>query len=281
MPFLYKLHYTLHIPGQAGVILFGIIALMWMFDCFIGFYLTLPMAAKKPLKPPARRSGKSWWQRWKPAWLVKLSAAFPRINLDIHRAGGLWFWLVTFILAMTSVSLNLGGEVARPTVGLFSKLSQDVFETLPQNRDGGPPRLSYAEAVAAARAALPPANAGSSPSYLSYLPGRRVYWVAMMPDDKANDYLQFEYAQVFIDGDDGRVRAMRTYAQGTGGDKFMDWQFPLHSGQILGLPGRILVCLSGVVVVALSVTGVIIWWQKRRARRASAARRRSSTLPAC
>lgn len=268
MPFLYKLHYTLHIPGQAGVILFGIIALMWMFDCFVGFYLTLPMRGKKPARQPSKRparAGKSWWTRWKPAWLIKIGAAFTRINLDIHRAGGLWFWAVLFILALTSVSLNLSGEVMRPTVSLFSKLSDDPFAVLP-DRSGGAPKLSYAEAVATAKAALPPANAGASPSYLSYLRNKRVYWVALMPDDRVSGYFQLEYAQVFLDGDDGSIRYLKTYAGGSAGDKFLDWQLPLHTGQILGLPGRIVICISGVLVVALSVTGVIIWWQKRRAR---------------
>jgi len=40
----------------------------------------------------------------------------------------------------------------------------------------------------------------------------------------------------------------------------------MHSGRILGLPGRILISAMGLVVAALSVTGVVIWWRKRRAR---------------
>ena len=44
----------------------------------------------------------------------------------------------------------------------------------------------------------------------------------------------------------------------------MQAQFPLHSGRILGVPGRILVSIMGIVVAALSVTGVVIWLRKRR-----------------
>ncbi len=43
----------------------------------------------------------------------------------------------------------------------------------------------------------------------------------------------------------------------------MQFQFPIHSGQILGLPGRILIAVMGVVIAGLSVTGVYIWWKKR------------------
>ena len=53
---------------------------------------------------------------------------------------------------------------------------------------------------------------------------------------------------------------------GTAADIFVQAQFPLHSGRIVGLPGRILISIMGLVVAALSVTGVVIWWRKRRAR---------------
>jgi uncharacterized iron-regulated membrane protein len=42
IPFLYKLHYSLHLPGKWGVRLMGMVALVWAFDCFVGAYLTWP-----------------------------------------------------------------------------------------------------------------------------------------------------------------------------------------------------------------------------------------------
>lgn len=45
----------------------------------------------------------------------------------------------------------------------------------------------------------------------------------------------------------------------------MQAQFPVHSGRILGLPGRILISVMGLVVAMLSVTGVVIWLRKRKA----------------
>lgn len=64
----------------------------------------------------------------------------------------------------------------------------------------------------------------------------------------------------------------------------MQWMFPLHSGRILGLPMRILVSLSGIVVAILSATGVVVWWKKRSGRRALADRfrraQRTATSPA-
>lgn len=65
---------------------------------------------------------------------------------------------------------------------------------------------------------------------------------------------------------------------GTAADIFVQAQFPLRSGRILGLPGRILVSVMGIAVAALSVTGVVIWYRKRRARLA-VARREAATIP--
>jgi uncharacterized iron-regulated membrane protein len=72
----------------------------------------------------------------------------------------------------------------------------------------------------------------------------------------------------------GALLGVRKPWKGTVADIFVQAQFPLHSGRILGLPGRILISLMGVVVAMLSVTGVIIWYRKRAARRVAARRPR-------
>jgi uncharacterized iron-regulated membrane protein len=47
---------------------------------------------------------KSWWGRWKPAWLIKLNGGAYRINFDIHRALGLWTWAMMLVFAGSSVA---------------------------------------------------------------------------------------------------------------------------------------------------------------------------------
>ncbi len=71
---------------------------------------------------------------------------------------------------------------------------------------------------------------------------------------------------LYFDGQDGRFISALVPGTGSAGDIFMQAQFPLHSGRILGLPGRILVSLMGLAVAMLSVTGVVIWLKKRRSR---------------
>jgi uncharacterized iron-regulated membrane protein len=73
-------------------------------------------------------------------------------------------------------------------------------------------------------------------------------------------------ATLYFDSQDGRYLGDWIPWRGTGGDLFLQLQFPLHSGRIAGLPGRIFVSALGLVVAIVAVTGVIIWLRKRRAR---------------
>ncbi len=77
--FLYKFHYSLHLPAiggtdRWGVWLLGIVGILWTLDCFVGFYLTLPTRRRKA-KPAGEfvstrgPESKTFWQRWKPSWL--------------------------------------------------------------------------------------------------------------------------------------------------------------------------------------------------------------------
>ncbi|MGA3247056.1 MAG: PepSY-associated TM helix domain-containing protein, partial [Paraburkholderia sp.] len=79
-------------------------------------------------------------------------------------------------------------------------------------------------------------------------------------------------AWTYWDARTGREVGGTVPGQGTAGDIFLQAQFPLHSGRLFGLPGRILVSFMGVMVALLSATGLIIWFKKLKARR-SASRR--------
>lgn len=80
-----------------------------------------------------------------------------------------------------------------------------------------------------------------------------------------------DLSNLFIDGRSGEVLSQYRPWEGTAADVFIQLQLPLHSGRILGLPGQILMSIMGLVVAALSITGIVI-----RARKARARQRRSS-----
>lgn len=137
--FLYKLHYTMHIPefwgsDRWGMRLLGVIAIIWTIDCFVGFYLTLPMrrSANATQAPAVRRQlARGFFARWRPAWTIKTSGSAYRINFDIHRAFSLWTWSLLFVIAFTAFSLNLYFEVFSPLMKMVSNYTPTPYEQRP------------------------------------------------------------------------------------------------------------------------------------------------------
>jgi uncharacterized iron-regulated membrane protein len=274
--FLYKLHYTMQIPefwgsDRWGARLLGIIAIIWTLDCFTGFYLTLPArrrasAARAPAV--ARELGRGFWARWAPAWKIKATGSAYRINFDIHRAFSLWTWGLLFVIAFTAFSLNLYFEVFSPLMKLVSNYTPTPYEQRPYLDLDHPiePKIGFAE-IAARAAADGRTRGWSTPvGSINYGPAHGVYAAAFFQPGDDHGTGGVGPAQLYYDSEDGRPLGERLPWVGTAADVFVQAQFPLHSGRIAGLFGRILISAMGLVVAALSVTGVVIWWRKRRAR---------------
>jgi len=276
--FLYVLHYSLHIPemwgvDRWGVWLMGAIALLWTLDCFVGFYLTLP-----PTRGGARQG---FWARWKPAWKIKTSGSAYRVNVDIHRAFSLWLWGVLFTVAFTAFSLNLYSEVFYPVMSRVSQVTPTPFDQrTPHGRhDPVVPRIGYGPVIDTARAEAARRGWREPAGSVFYSPDFGVYAVAFHAPDGDHGAGGVGPPYLYYDGLDGRLLGQRQPWKGTAADIFVQAQFPLHSGRILGLPGRILISLTGLVVASLSVTGVVIWWKKRKARVLRQRRRQTAPSP--
>jgi uncharacterized iron-regulated membrane protein len=98
------------------------------------------------------------------------------------------------------------------------------------------------------------------------LPAYGVYGIGFFTPDDERGIGSLGNPWLYLDGEDGALLAVEVPGEGTLGDIFMQAQFPLPSGRILGLPGRALISVLGLVVAMLAVTGIVIWAKKRRAR---------------
>ena len=259
IPIIYRLHFTLLDPSGIGRQVLGWVAVAWTLDCFVGFYLTLPRRGPVLAK-------------WATAWRVKRGASFFRLNLDLHRASGLWLWGMLFAVALSSVYFNLHQELFRPAVELFSPVAPSPFdERDPDPTRAAGPRLSFADALRLAEDEAGRRRWTAAPGFIFHHLSYGFYAVRFWPS-------QYDRGSglgppvLYVDDRDGSLLAASVPGEGSAGDIVMQLQYPLHSGRLAGLPGRIVVCLSGVVVVLLTVTGVVIWWKKRAGRRARKAR---------
>jgi uncharacterized iron-regulated membrane protein len=46
------------------------------------------------------------------------------------------------------------------------------------------------------------------------------------------------------------------------GEKFVSLFLPFHTGEIFGLPTKIIYFLASLFATTLPITGVMIWWRK-------------------
>lgn len=257
VPFMLEFHYNLTLPGNWGIWLMGIVAIFWTLDCFVSLLLTLPR-------------GRPFLGKWWTAWKIKRQ----RLNHDVHRASGLWLWLLLTPVAISSIAMNLPEQVFKPVVSLVSKVEPSVY---------------------AARGRLPEAELGTTQYDF-----HRAYDHAMqhaadlgIRESIGELYYSFEYnfygagfgdhdsnqgnAWLFFHGSDGtQLLGQEIPGQGTLGEQFHMLQPAIHGGRILGMPGRILIAVLGLAIAVLSVTGVVIWWRKLRARQLAASRRRAT-----
>jgi uncharacterized iron-regulated membrane protein len=268
MPFVYELHTSMAL-GAKGETVLGVIALIWTLDSFVGFYLTLP------------RGKGGFWKRWKQAWWVKWRATNFRINFDLHRAGGLWFWPMSFVLAWSSVMLTRIPVYERLTAAIFDYEREDAVMSyvLPQAKDN--PKLGWRQAEAAGQRLFAEQAAlhgwkVTRPFGMAYIPQFGVYSYDVRTEQDIRGH-GFDGA-VWLDGDTGELRKVFSPRGDHTGNVISTVLWGLHYGDIRDiLAYRLFVFVFGFALATLCVTGVYIWWKKRKAQRL--AKSRASKLP--
>lgn len=255
IPFLYKLHYSMHIPDafglELGILFMGMLAIVWTIDCFIALWISFPHI-----------------QAWHKSFAFRWQQGGYKLNFDLHRSGGVWLWALLLILAVTAISMNLKQEVMRPLVSAFSTLSPNPFSLRTPNPADVPiePAITRHQIIQHASAEAEKRNWDTPLGGMFYDTEYGIYGVTF--HEPGQDHANFGLGNpwLYFDGQNGSYLGERIPGSGSMGDIFLEAQFPLHSGRILGLPGRILVSMLGLAVAILSVTGVIIWQRKRWAR---------------
>ncbi len=248
----------------------GAVAILWTIDCFVGFYLTTPARHTPSAGRPAdveRALRRGWWVRWKPSWLIKAGGSRYRLNFEsialLAYGPGACFscWpsqpsRSTYRARSSAAAFHcVEGDAVAFVTRTPSDLHEPIERACPTNRPSRRP------------APRRPARLDASGGHVFYVQRLGFYGVRFFEGDD-HGAAGVGPPDIYVDGADGTIIGDRIPWKGTLADIFIQAQFPLHSGRILGLPGRILISVMGVVVAVLSVTGVVIWYRKARARRA-------------
>ena len=268
VPFIYRLHMNLA-AGTTGMLVLGWVALAWTVDCFLGLYLTLPVALARILA------------RWKVAWVIKWRASAVRVNFDLHRASGLWLWPLLFVFGWSSVMFNLSTVYEPVTSALFDYRS-GMDDVLALRLSANPtPRLDWNAAQAAGERLMASSAARRGwrierPYGMAYIREFGVYTYAV----SASINIQHSAwtTSLWLDGNSGALVKLDLPSGQHAGNTVENWLRALHFADLRdSLAYRVLVCALGLGIAVLSVTGVYIWLKKLRARRFVHAGRRWRT----
>jgi uncharacterized iron-regulated membrane protein len=236
MTWAYDLHYRL-LLGEPGAVLMGLAGLALLVLLLSGLC--------------------AWWPRsgsWRKALRAKPHAAPLRRLHDLHKIAGLASLPVLLVLVITGVMLDLPQQT-RSLAAVFSPLTE-----MPSPASSPPTgnRISVDAAIARALLRFPDARAAwiETPSAQS-----DVYRVRLQQPGEPGG--RFPHTWVWLDASTGALLAAHDPLAGSAGDTLLRWLHPLHSGEALGMGGRVLVCAAGLLPAGLFITG----WMRQRIRR--------------
>ncbi|WP_162009778.1 PepSY-associated TM helix domain-containing protein [Methylocystis heyeri] len=244
MPFVYmmmSLHCALLWEPFGRLTIAGV-GLVLLISTIIGLCLWLP------------RNGS-----WGKAIRIKLGAKPERVVYDIHKALGVCFGVVLLVSIFSGMYMNFKPPW-RALVSFFSPVRQlrTDFESEPAN---GRAPLTASAAVAIADGAFPD---GWLQTLLLPRGPQGVYVIGKHLEGEINQASTSR--MLVIDQYSGKIFARQDPREFSAGERFLDWQYPLHSGEAFGDAGRAFMAIFGLVPLTLYVTGFIRWRHKSRSR---------------
>ncbi len=192
-----------------------------------------------------------WWPKsWKikqlkKSFQVKWDAKFKRLNYDLHNVFGFYSFLLLMVIALTGLMWSFDFTTEKKT-----RLLSDTTKLMGQM----PVDSILNQAM----------NAAPHTAYFLYnFPAAKSGTVNVSAyQDKMRLYDRQQYK---FDRYSGQLlQHGKSFEQLPIGSKLIAMNYDLHTGSVLGLTGKILAFLGGLIAASLPVTGFLIWWKRGR-----------------
>lgn len=196
-----------------------------------------------------------WWRQRRITMRWKRPSGWAWF--DIHTTVGIVAYL--FLLVLTITGLVIGFEdQTRP---FFYRITNSQLEKGPDldvPLSTGTVILSADSAVAIARRALPGALPFDIP-----LPGPGEMYVVRcrFPEDRTPG----GRSMIFIDPYSGKVLDAESSRTAPAGTRIINMNRAIHTGDLFGIPSKIIMSLASLALVLLFVSGVGMWWRRKAA----------------
>ena len=239
---MFHLHRYL-LTGDTGKTVTGISGVLLLLMALSGIYLWWP---------------RMQWTAIKRALTVSHGGSWPRFNYTLHKAAGFFAAPVLAVIAFSGIYFNLP-QLVVPLVDLVSTVP-DTAKLNNVQRDGA--LLDAGAAMAAAQRLYPQARVSRI-----VLPAKKdlPYDIRVrQPDEIAHGD---GATRITLDARSGLPLRIRDPLTASYGERFLGWQFPLHSGQAFGVAGRSFITLFGLMPLLFMLTGTLVWWKRRRGRK--------------
>ena len=234
------------------------------------FYLWLPAEIGQPVAASATLifvvmlvSGLIlWWPRKrkhaKQRFKIKWNTRWRRTNYDLHNVLGFYVCAIALILAVTGLVWGFqwfANGLYASAGGERSLVYTDPYSDTTQTYQGEKPNIDVIyermlKEYPAARAIE------------VHIPISDEYAIAANANPEDDTYWKIDYRyydqytlqEVPVDHIYGR------YPEAKAADKLLRMNYDIHTGAILGLPGKILAFLASLICASLPVTGFSIWY---------------------
>ncbi len=193
-----------------------------------------------------------WWpaKRLKVAW----SGSWRRFWFDLHHAVGALSFVFLAILAFTGVMIGF----ERTTVPLFYRLTNSAPSQLPSMQVIPSPNvkpLTPDQALEIARAALP----GTTPFAVSVPGPKDVYRIASRYPE---DLTPGGRCRILVDQYSGKVLFAEGSRTAPAGARLVIMNRAIHTGDIFGIPSKIVMSLASLAVAVQFLSGIALWWRR-------------------
>jgi len=238
--FIEEIHRGL-VAGRVGKLIMGINSIIFLFILGTGIVLWWPTARK------------ALTQRLK----VKWGSSWKRLNHDFHIVLGFYASVFLFIMAITGVGMSF--DWVGKTINTLTHSPQQRPEP-PTSAEAAPGTAKFGADAALSLARQQAPEATSYTVQLPKEPAGSIQVGILRPSaitERATD-------DVYLDQYTGQVLRQQAYAEKPVGQRIRGLFKPVHTGEIFGLPTKILAFVMVILGATFPITGTIMWLNRTR-----------------